>query len=156
MLRKLPKQKLFKLLSYWPPFLGAGIKVTHVSDSFDTIEVEMKLSRLNKNYVGTHFGGSLYSMCDPFYMLMLIQLLGPKYIVWDKAAAIRFKKPGRGTVKARFHIPLNKVDEIRKAADSNPKVEPEFLVHVIDHEGTIIAEVTKLLYVKKSDSRERR
>ena len=98
-------KRLLKRLRLWPPFLGAGIHVTRVADDFLTIEVELRMKFFNRNYVGTHFGGSLYSMCDPWFMVMLIEHLGPDYIVWDKAATIRFKKPGKGTVKATFHIP---------------------------------------------------
>lgn len=123
--------------------------MTHVSDDFRTVKVEMPLRFYNKNYVGTHFGGSLYAMCDPFYMLMLINILGPGYIVWDKAAAIRFKRPGKGLVKATFTIPEEKIAEIRAAADSQPKVEPEFHVTVTDEKGEVVAEIDKLLYVRK-------
>jgi hypothetical protein len=125
------------------------VRVTHVSDDFRTVKVEMPLRFYNKNYVGTHFGGSLYAMCDPFYMLMLINILGPGYIVWDKAAAIRFKKPGKGLVKATFAISEEKIAEIRAAADAQPKVEPEFHVTVTDEKGDVVAEIDKLLYVRK-------
>jgi len=123
--------------------------VTHVAADFRTVKVEMPLRFYNKNYVGTHFGGSLYAMCDPFYMLMLINILGPGYVVWDKAAAIRFKKPGKGLVKATFTIPEEKIVEIRAAADAQPKVEPEFHVIVTDEKGDVVAEIDKLLYIRK-------
>ncbi|HET9792439.1 MAG TPA: DUF4442 domain-containing protein [Candidatus Angelobacter sp.] len=147
--------KLKRRIRFYPPYLGAGVRVTHVSEDFRTVKVEMPLRFYNKNYVGTHFGGSLYAMCDPFYMLMLINILGPDYIVWDKAAAIRFKRPGKGLVKATFTIPQEKIAEIRAAADSQPKVEPEFHVIVTDEKGDVVAEIDKLLYVrKKSATRE--
>lgn len=104
----------------------------------------------NRNYVGTHYGGSLYSMCDPWFMVMLIENLGPDYIVWDKAATIRFKKPGKGVVKASFHIPPERVEEIRSQADSQSKVEPLFQSVVTDAEGKVVTEVDKLLYVRKA------
>lgn len=141
--------KLKRRIRFYPPYLGAGVRVTHVSDDFRTVKVEMPLRFYNKNYVGTHFGGSLYAMCDPFYMLMLINILGPGYVVWDKAAAIRFKRPGKGLVKATFTISEEKIAEIRAAADSQPKVEPEFHVTVTDENGDVVAEIDKLLYVRK-------
>ena len=141
--------KLKRRIRFYPPYLGAGVRVTHVSDDFRTVKVEMPLRFYNKNYVGTHFGGSLYAMCDPFYMLMLINILGPGYIVWDKAATIRFKRPGKGLVKATFTISEEKSAEIRAAADSQPKVEPEFHVTVTDENGDVVAEIDKLLYVRK-------
>src|ERR1043166_7031246 len=142
------KQLLRKLL-VWPPFRGAGIRVTHISEDFRSIDVEMPLRFYNRNYVGTHFGGSLYSMVDPFYMLMLMNILGPQYIVWDKAANIRFKKPGKGVMKAVFELTEEKIAEIRAAAEAQPKVEPLFQVLVKDEEGNVVAEIDKLLYIKK-------
>ena len=88
-------------MNLWFPFLGAGIRVTRLQSDWKAIDVEMKLRSWNSNYVGTHYGGSLYSMTDPFYMLMLIENLGRDYIVWDKAATIRFRKPGKGKVEPR-------------------------------------------------------
>jgi Domain of unknown function (DUF4442) len=142
-------KKLQRLINFYPPYLGAAVRMTHISDDFRHVEVEMPLRFYNRNYVGTHFGGSLYSMCDPFYMLMLINILGPDYIVWDKAATIRFKKPGKGVMKASFHLSDEQIEEIRKAADTQPKVEPQFQVVVKDVEGNVVAEIDKLLYVKK-------
>src|ERR1051326_3524202 len=92
---------------------------------------------------------SLYSMVDPFYMLMLMNILGPQYIVWDKAANIRFKKPGKGVMKAVFELTEEKIAEIRAAAEARPKVEPLFQVLVKDEEGNVVAEIDKLLYIKK-------
>jgi Domain of unknown function (DUF4442) len=145
-------EKLKRRIRFYPPYLGAGVRVTHISDDFRSATVEMPLRFYNKNYVGTHFGGSLYSMCDPFYMLMLINILGPDYIVWDKAATIRFKKPGKGLVTAMFNIPEEQIAQIRAAADSQGKVEPQFQVTVKDQEGSVVAEIDKLLYVRKKSA----
>jgi hypothetical protein len=145
------KRTLLRYIRFWPPYLGAGIRVRRIADDFTEVDVEMKLRIWNRNYVATHFGGSLYSMCDPFFMLMLIENLGRQYIVWDKAASIRFKKPGRGTVRAAFRLSRERIDEIRVAADRQAKVEPEFKVDVVDDSGNVIAEVTKLLYVRRKD-----
>ena len=141
---------LFRLLSLYPPYLGAGIRVKPSSD-FRTFEVRMKLTFWNRNYFGTQFGGSLYSMCDPFFVLILSAALDKDYIVWDKTATIRFLRPGRGTVKATFHIPQERIDEIRTAADAGGKVEPTFQVTVVDEEGKVVAEVEKLLYVRRKE-----
>jgi hypothetical protein len=143
------KSSLIKWINLWPPMLGAGIRVRRVSDDFRSIEVEMKLRFWNKNYVGTQFGGTLYAMVDPFYMFMLIENLGPDYVVWDKAATIRFKKPGKGTVRARFDLTAERLAEIKAQADFQPKVEPSFNVQILDEAGAVIAEVEKILYVKK-------
>jgi hypothetical protein len=142
-------RKLQRWVNLYPPYLGAGVRVTRVSDDFRNVEVEMPLRFYNRNYVGTHFGGSLYSMCDPFYMLMLINILGPEYIIWDKAATIRFKKPGKGLVKASFHVTEEQITEIRASAEAQHKVEPQFQVVVKDAEGDVVAEIDKLLYVRK-------
>jgi hypothetical protein len=146
-------RKLHRRINFYPPYLGAAVRVTRISDDFRDVEVEMPLRFYNRNYVGTHFGGSLYSMVDPFYMLMLIHILGPDYIVWDKAASIRFKKPGKGLMKASFHLSEEQIAEIRAAADIQPKVEPQFQVVVKDAEGNVVAEIDKLLYIRKKDKR---
>lgn len=142
------KSDLFKLMNLWPPFLGAGIRVKKIAHDFTAITVEMKLRRWNKNYVGTQFGGSIYAMTDPFYMLMLMENLGKDYIVWDKAADIRFKKPGRGKLTAHFNLSKERIAEIKSAADNNYKTEPKFTVEVRDEAGDVVAEVDKVLYVR--------
>jgi hypothetical protein len=143
------KASIFKLLSYWPPYLGSGIYIKEISPNFRFIQVEMNLRIWNKNYVGTHFGGSLYSMCDPFYMLMLIANLGPNYTVWDKSASIHFRSPGRRKVIAEFHLSSEEIENIKNEADTKYKSEPIFHVQVMDCMGTLVAEIEKTLYVKK-------
>ncbi len=139
-----------KLINFYPPFLGAGIRSRRI-DAF-AIRVEMNLTLLNRNIVGTHFGGSLYAMCDPWFMLILMRNLGSGYIVWDKAANIRFLRPGRGRVTATFHIPPERIQEIRAAADRGGKVEPAFTVEVTDAQNQVVAHVEKLLYVRKKNA----
>ena len=146
---KFPQRILFKLINFWPPFLGAGIRVKHVSNDFLAIDVEMKLRWWNRNYVGVHFGGSLYAMTDPFYMAMLMENLGRDYIVWDKAAAIRFVKPGRSTVRACFRLTRDQIETIRQEANRNRKTEPVFTVSVIDDQGVLVAEIEKSLYIRR-------
>lgn len=136
-----------RLINFYPPLFGAGIRSRSVDEY--TIHVEMKLTALNRNIVGSHFGGSLYAMYDPWFMLILMRSLGTDYIVWDKAASIQFLQPGRGTVTATFHIPLERIAEIRLAADRGQKIEPTFAVDVLDAQGKAIARVEKLLYVRK-------
>jgi hypothetical protein len=148
------RKKLLRRFNLYPPFLGAGIRVRRISEDFLSIDVEMPLRFWNRNFVRTHFGGSLYAMCDPFFMIILIENLGPDYIVWDKAAAVRFKKPGKGLMKASFHIPAERIAEIRTQADTQGKTEPTFTVSVTDAEGNVIAEVDKLLYVRKREARK--
>ena len=136
-------------MRWWPPYLGAGIRVDHVDPSMNTIKVSMRLDRRNRNYVGTHFGGNLYSMCDPWYMFILLERLGSDFIVWDKAASIEFLRPGRGTVFATFQIDDETIDEIRVAATTAQRVLPKFETYVIDGEGQKVAKVLKTLYVRK-------
>lgn len=144
------KSSLFRLLlNLYPPYLGAGIRVKRISPDYREIDVEMRLRFWNKNYVGTHFGGSLYAMCDPFFMLMLIKNLGPGYIVWDKAAEIRFRRPGRGLVRAEFRLSAERVLEIRKALDTQEKLDAVFSVNVTGEGAEIIAELSKTVYVRR-------
>ncbi|TNE30844.1 MAG: DUF4442 domain-containing protein [Alphaproteobacteria bacterium] len=138
-----------KLMNLWPPFLGAGIKVKNIDADFTTIDVELKQRFYNKNYVGTHYGGSLFSMTDPFYMLILMKQLGKDYVVWDKSAKIDFKKPGKGKLTAHFNITQKQVKDIKDQADKQKKVEPKFTVQVLDEEGDVVAEIEKTLHVRR-------
>ncbi len=139
-------------VNLWPPFLGMGIRVKHIAPDMKAIDVEMNLRWWNANYVGTHFGGSLYAMTDPFYMLMLMSTLGRDYIVWDKGATIRYRKPGVGKVRAEFRLTDAQLDDIRDKLKTLPKYEPVFTLEVRDEQGTVIAEVEKLLHVRKKES----
>lgn len=135
-------------MGWWPPFLGAGIRVRSFADDFSDVVVELRLGRFNRNYVGTHFGGSLYAMCDPFYMLMLLHKLGGDYLVWDKEGRIEYLAPGRGTVSAHFTLGEARIAEIRAQASGGDRLLPEFEVDVTDQAGAVVAKVHKTLYVR--------
>lgn len=143
-------------IHWWPPLLEAGMKVRRMDPDLRAIDVEMPLTRLNKNYMGVHFGGSLYTITDPFYMVMLARNLGPDYIVWDKAATIRYRKPGRGTVRAEFRLTQATLDEVRKILETEPRYEPRFTVLVTDREGDTVAEVERTLYIARKSVHEER
>jgi Domain of unknown function (DUF4442) len=138
---------MLRSINIWPPLFGAGIRVHWLSDR--AVDVEMKLRFWNRNYVGTHYGGSLYSMADPFYMLMLMENLGRDYIVWDKAASIRFRKPGKGRVRAEFRLTGAQLDDIREKLTSQAKYEPTFVVEIKDETGDVVAEVQKVLHIRR-------
>jgi acyl-coenzyme A thioesterase PaaI-like protein len=137
------------LINFYPPFVGAGIQVLRRTRDPYTIMVRLGLNGLNRNLFGTQFGGSLYAMCDPFFVILLLRHLGAGYAVWDKAAHIQFLRPGSGPVYATFHIPAERIAEIRAQADAGEKVEPLFQVEVVDEAGQVIAQVEKRLYVRK-------
>ncbi|CAK9892267.1 MULTISPECIES: DUF4442 domain-containing protein [Pseudomonas] len=148
--RKLARRarRLRWLLNIYPPYLGAGIRVLSVSPDLRHIRVRMGLRWFNRNYVGTQFGGSLYSMVDPFYMLMLIELLGREYIVWDKAASIDFVSPGKGPVFAELRIDDALLDDIRQHTAGGKKYLPRLQVDIRDAAGELVARVDKTLYVR--------
>ncbi|MGQ3890628.1 YiiD C-terminal domain-containing protein [Legionella sp. CNM-4043-24] len=140
---------LLKLMRFWPPFLGAGISVREFSPDYSRLLVQMKIRFWNRNYVGTHFGGSLYAMTDPFYMLMLMKQLGTGYVVWDKSAAIRYRKPATGTVYAQFELQPELIEAIRQQLLTTSKAEPEFKIIVTDTDNNVIAEISKILHISK-------
>jgi acyl-coenzyme A thioesterase PaaI-like protein len=141
---RVPRQ----LANLYPPFLGAGIRVTSKAD-FSEIRSEMKLRWWNRNYVGTHFGGSIYTMTDAFYMMMLIKQLGRGYRVWLKEATVRFRRPGRGTLTAEFRLSPATVAELKSRVDEHGKEEIDFAVTVMDADGDVVAEVTQTLHVSR-------
>lgn len=140
---------LLRFIRFWPPFLGSGISVKSFNSECSSLIVQMKMRFWNKNYVGTHYGGSLYSMTDPFYMLMLMNQLGKNYIVWDKSATIRYKRPAKGTVYAHFDLSQEQIDLIKTQVETDKKAEPEFKIKIASSEGVIIAEINKIIHVSK-------
>ena len=143
-------RSLRRLLNFYGPYLGAGVKVDYIAADFTEIRVSMKLRWYNRNAVSTHFGGSLYSMVDPHLMLMLMKLLGPDYMVWDKSAAIEFVRPGTGKVSAAIRLNEEKVQHIREKVAEKRRYEPEFDIEVVDHQGKLVCRVKKILYVRKN------
>lgn len=140
-------------MSWWPPFRFAGIRVLDIAEDWSTARVRMRLGRLNRNYFGTHFGGSLFSMTDPFWALLVLRRLGPGYVVWDKAGEIEFVSPGRGDVFAEFTLTEDRMAEIRTATSDGSKALPWFDVSVTAADGSVVARVRKQLYVRRKPSR---
>ncbi len=142
--------RLFRhLLNCWPPYLCAGIRATHIGADFRSADVELRAHWYNRNYVGTHFGGSLFAMTDAWYMIMLIENLGRDYYVWDKSASIDFVSPGRGTVRAQFRLDEETLQRIRDKTADGEKYLPEFEVDIFNAENQRVARVTRTLYVRK-------
>ena len=144
------KANIFRwLINLWPPFLFSGISVSRVTEDFRELDAQLKLHFYNRNTHGAHFGGSLFAMTDPFYALMLSQILGRDYVIWDKGATIDFRAPGRGTVTAHFRLSEAEIEAVRAETADGRKHFPEFSVDVIDHAGTIVASVHKTVYVRR-------
>jgi Domain of unknown function (DUF4442) len=132
-----------------PAYRGTGGRITYIAADWREIRVRLPLGLRTRNYVGTIFGGSMYGAVDPIYMVMLIRLLGPEYVVWDKAASIRFRRPGRGTLHARFTVDDAELAAIRDALASAPSIDRTYTVNLVDEEGTIHATVEKILHVRR-------
>lgn len=141
------------LLNLWPPFLFAGIHVTALSADWRHAAVELRMRPWNRNYVGTHFGGSLFAMTDPFWMLLALHALGRDYIVWDQAGAIEFVRPGRGRVHARFDLDAATIDAIVAATAGGARHLQWFDTEVTDGDGQVVARVRKQLYVRRKAGR---
>ena len=122
--------------------------MTDLADDWTFAAVKMNLRWYNKNYVGTHYGGSLFSMTDPFYMLLIMNQMGKNYLVWDKKAQIKFIKPGRGTVTAEFSMSPQQINEYKNILKTQEKLEPEFEVDVLDTEKQLVAKVWKTIQIK--------
>jgi acyl-coenzyme A thioesterase PaaI-like protein len=141
--------RLFRhLMNWWPPYRGAGIRVTAIAADWCHVRVELRPGLRNRNYFGTHFGGSLYAMADPFYVLMLSHVLGQDYLIWDQAAEIEFLKPGRGVVAAECHLEAQTIERLRHEAADGSKLLPEFRIEIKDRDGDVVARVRKRLYVR--------
>lgn len=140
-----------RMLNLWPPFLFSGISVRQISKDYRFAKVRLKKKLLTTNYVGTLFGGSLFAMTDPFYMVMIMKNLGSGYIVWDKRSEIEYVSPGKSTVFAEFHIREEELDEIKREVAALGKYLKWFEVEIKSGDGTVIAIVKKQIYIRKKD-----
>jgi hypothetical protein len=147
---KLTKRMILKLINLYPAFLGGGIKI-RVADDLKSIDAGIKLRFWNRNYVGTQYGGTMFSMCDAPFFLLMVENLGPEYIVWDKSAAIEFKKPGKGDVFARFFISEDIYEGIREELKNTEKTTRDLSVDINDKDGNVIATVTKNVYIRRKN-----
>jgi acyl-coenzyme A thioesterase PaaI-like protein len=136
----------------FPAYRGSGGRVTYISHDFREMRVKIPLNWRTRNYVGTIYGGSMYAAIDPIYMLMLIRNLGPGYIVWDRAAKIRFRKPGRDTLYAHFIVTGEELDEIRGLAETQKSVDRVYNVSLVDKAGKVHAQIEKTVYIAKKRS----
>lgn len=145
----LSPSQLKLVLNIYPPYLGTGIKVDHISEDWRELWVSMRLRWYNRNAVGTHFGGSLYAMIDPPYMLLLMRLLGREYLVWDKKASIEFIKATKKKVRAHFLIPDQAVENIKTQTANGEKYLAAFPVEIMDEDDELVARAEKVLYIRK-------
>jgi hypothetical protein len=134
----------------FPAYRGTGGRITYVAEDFREVRVEIPLSWRTRNYVSTIFGGSLYGAVDPIYMIQLIKILGPGYTVWDKIATIRFKKPGRTTLHARFLVTEEEVATIRRLCESEPSIDRRYNIDIVDTADVVHASVEKTIYIRKN------
>jgi len=137
------------MLNIWPPFLFSGISILEISKDFRNARVRLKKKAITSNYVGTLFGGSLFAMTDPFYMLMIMKNLGSEYIVWDKRSEIEYVSPGKATVFAEFVVKDSDLDEVKREVEVNGKYLKWFEVDIKTADGTIVAIVKKQIYIRK-------
>ncbi|MCB9189740.1 MAG: YiiD C-terminal domain-containing protein [Flavobacteriales bacterium] len=142
-------KKYLKLVNYWPPYIGAGIKVKEINKERTRFLVSLRLTQRNKNLFGTQFGGSLYAMTDPFYAFILVLNLGEDYIVWDKSAHIEFVKPGRSKVFADISISDQRIEEIKNEINEIGKSTYTFKTQITDKDQNIVAVVSKEVYIRK-------
>jgi len=146
---RLTPGKLKWLLNVYPPYIGAGIKIDYISDDWRELKVSLRVRWFNRNYFGTHFGGSLYSMVDPHIALLISNLLGKGFVVWDKAADIDFIKATTKPVSATIKIDDHFLDTIKKETSGGNKHLPEMTIDIVDNENTLIAKVNKTIYVRR-------
>ena len=138
--------------NFFPAYRGSGGRVTYIADDMKTIRIKVPLNWRTRNYVGTIYGGSMYGAIDPIYMLMFIKLLGPKYIVWDKAATIRFKRPGRTTLTAEFTVTDEELSSIRSELEQKEKIDRVYTVDLLDMDKVICASFEKTIHFSKKTS----
>lgn len=150
------KTRLFRWgFNFFPAYRGTGARITYIAGDWREVRIKLPLNWRTRNYVGTTFGGSLYGAVDPFYMVMLIKNLGPDYVVWDKTASIRFRKPGRGTLYARFVLDEEELNAIKSALATASAVDRTYQVELTDAGGMVHASVEKVIYIARADAARR-
>lgn len=137
------------LFNFFPAYRGTGGRVVYIADDWHEVRVKLPLNWRTRNYVGTIYGGSIYGAADPIYMLMLMRILGDGYVVWDKAAKVRFRKPGKATLYADFRLRRDEIAEIRSLAENARSIDRIYNVELKDNSGVIYAEIEKTLYISK-------
>jgi acyl-coenzyme A thioesterase PaaI-like protein len=144
------QSRLFRWkINIFPAYRGTGARVKYIAADFREVRIELSLSWRTRNIVGTIFGGSLYGAVDPVFMLMLMRILGREYVVWDKAATIRFRRPGRGTLHATFRIDEAELAAVREAAERERSVDRNYAIELVDRDGEVHARVEKVVHVRK-------
>ena len=144
------KSRIFRwVFNFFPAYRGTGGRLTYIACDFKEIRVKLPLNWRTRNYVGTIYGGSIYASIDPIYMLMLIKILGSEYTIWDKAATIRFRKPGRETLFADFLISDDELGEIRRLAETEKSIDRIYTVELKDRKGVVHAQIEKTIYIAK-------
>jgi len=138
--------------NWFPAYRGTGARITHIAADWCEVRVRLPLNWRTRNYVGTTFGGSMYGAVDPMYMVMLIRTLGPRYVVWDKAATIRFKKPGRETLFASFRLEPDHLAELEAEVEHNGRAERTYLVELVNAAGDVHATCEKVLSIRRATS----
>jgi hypothetical protein len=135
--------------AFFPAWRGTGARVEYIASDYREVRIALPLSWRTRNYVGTIFGGSLYGAVDPIYMIQLMLILGTDYVVWDKAAAIRVRKPGRTKLTATFKIDDAELDFIRQLTANGEPVDRVYKVDLVDAAGVVHASVEKTIYIRK-------
>jgi acyl-coenzyme A thioesterase PaaI-like protein len=144
------KTRTFRwFFNFFPAFRGSGGRVAYIADDWQEVRMRLPLSWRTRNYVGTIYGGSIYSSIDPIYMLMLMNILGKGYVVWDKAASIRFRKPGKTTLYADFILTAEEIAEIKRLAAVEKSIDRIYNVELKDVSGLVYATIEKTLYIAK-------
>ncbi len=144
------KSRLFRWgFNFFPAYRGTGGRLIYVSDDHKVVRIKLPLNWRTRNYVGTIYGGSIYGSIDPIYMLMLIRIIGPDYVVWDKAANVRFRKPGRETLYAEFRLTDDEIAEIKRRSETERSIDRVYNVELKDKLGVVHAQIEKTLYIAK-------
>lgn len=135
--------------NFFPAYRGTGGRVEGIAHDWKMVKIRLPLNWRTRNYVGTIYGGSIYASVDPMYMLMLIKILGRDYIVWDKAAAIRFRRPGRSTLYATFQLNDSEILRIKQLLEKEESIDRHYQVDLVDQDGIVHASVEKTIYIRK-------
>jgi acyl-coenzyme A thioesterase PaaI-like protein len=150
--RESPKIWLRRLaFNFFPAFRATGARVIYISEDMRKLHIELPLNYRTRNIHGTLFGGAMYAATDPLYAILVKTALGPGYIIWDKAGAIRYKKPGRSTLYAECSLSDAQVASMKKRLESEPSIDLNYEIELLDSRGVVHAVVQKTIYAARKE-----
>ena len=148
----LQPKELKRMLNLWFPFMTNRIQIDSISDDFHHMHVCLKHSFWNRNPNKSIWGGSIVSAMDPFFPILMKQILLRDGIVTDfysKAISVQFIKMVKSNVTFQFSISEKEVALVVQELDQNEKYEGWHSVEGIGSNNKICVKGKVQIFLRK-------